>query len=224
MKTKEINRLEIEYLDLDAKFNEFWDRIGKPIPKNKNRVLALAMLDSFYGVDNTRALRRVYNRIKHCRHTFFISTNEAIELLEESYTYTPEFNTVPLEYTVDDGEAYTMGTLDAISVKKYELEKSACVIADKIREQELIKRLFDTMPETRYNSLKITVINLLSFYDRELNGEKLTTDEKKQKKSMQEKVRTYLIRWYQIRPTVNYSFLVAYWEAMQKYETGLYDD
>ena len=222
MKTEKT--LNLDYLDLEAKFMDFWHRIGKPIPKNSNRVLALAMLDDYYGIDNTRALKRVYNRIRHCRQSLYCNTNEALDLLEESYTYTPDFNTLPLDYTIDDGETYELGTIDAISVKKYELEQSASVIADKIRETELVKRLFDTMLATRYNSLKITVLKLLKYYDKELNGEKLTTDEKKQKKSSQEKIRTYLIRWYKIRPTVNYSFLVAFYESMQKYEQGLYDD
>lgn len=215
--------LSLDYLDLEAKFMDFWHRIGKPAPKNSNRILALAMLDSYYGIDNQIALKRVYNRLRHCRQTMYITTNQAIELLEDSFTYTPDFTTLPIEYTIDDGTEYTMGTLDAMSAKKYELETSASAIADKIREQELIKRLFDTMPETRYNSLKISALKLLSFYDKELEGEKLNIDEKKQKKSMQEKIRTYLIRWYKIRPTVNYSFLVAFYESMQKYEQGLYD-
>ncbi len=216
--------LSIDYLDLEAKFKDFWFRIGKPIPKNSNRVLALAMLDDYYTIDNTRALKRVYNRIRHCRQTLYLNTNQAIELLEESYTYTPDFNTLPLEYTIDDGEDYKLGTLDNLSMKKYELETSAAAIAEKIRETELTKRLFDTMPESRYNSIKITAIKLLSYYDKELTGEKLTTDEKKKKKSMQEKIRTYLIRWYKIRPTVNYSFIVAFHESMLKYEQGLYDE
>lgn len=219
--TKEVKVLTFDYLDLEAKFNDFWHRLGKAAPKNSNRVLALAMLDDFYGVDNTRALRRVYNRIRHCRQTMYVTTNQALDLLEDSFTYTPDFSTMPLDYTIDDGE---MGTLDAISTKQYELEKSASIIADKIREQELIKRLFSSMPESRYNSIKITVLSLLTFYDKELNGEKLNTDEKKAKKSMQEKIRTYLVRWYKIRPTVNYSFLVAFYESMQKYEQGLYDE
>lgn len=221
MKTEKT--LSLDYLDLEAKFMDFWHKIGKPAPKNSNRVLALAMLDNYYSIDNTRALRRVYNRIRHCRQTLYCTTNEAIELLEDSYTYTPDFSTMPLDYTIDDGETYTMGTLDNIQAKKYELEQSATVIADKIREQELTKRLFSSMPESRYNSLKISALKLLEFYDKELTGNKLETDEKKQKKSLQEKVRTYLIRWYKIRPTVNYSFLVAFYESMQKYETGLYD-
>ena len=221
MKTEKT--LNLDYLDLEAKFMDFWHRIGKPIPKNSNRVLALAMLDDYYGIDNTRALKRVYNRIRHCRQSLYCNTNEALDLLEESYTYTPDFNTLPLDYTIDDGETYELGTIDAISAKKYELEQSASVIADKIRETELVKRLFDTMLATRYNSLKITVLKLLKYYDKELNGEKLTTDEKKQKKSSQEKIRTYLIRWYKIHPKVDYSFIVAFYESMQKYEQGLYD-
>ncbi len=221
MKTEKT--LSLDYLDLEAKFMDFWFRLGKPAPKNANRVLALAMLDDFYGVDNTRALKRVYNRIRHCRQTMYITTNQALDLLEESFTYTPDFSTLPLDYTIDEGETYQMGTLDNLSMKKYELEQSASIIADKIRETELVKRLFDTMPETRYNSLKISALKLLAFYDKELNNEKLTTDEKKQKKSLQEKIRTYLIRWYKIRPTVNYSFLVAFYESMKKYEQGLYD-
>lgn len=219
-----MNEITMDYLDLESKLKDFWHRLGKPAPKNANRVLALAMLDDYYTIDNTRALKRVYNRIRHCRQSLYCTTNEALDLLEESYTYTPIFDELPLEYTIDDEETYTMGTLDNISMRKYELETSAAAIAEKIRETKLIKRLFDTMPSTRYNSLKISALKLLSFYDKELNGEKLTTDEKKQKKSIQEKIRTYLIRWYKIRPTVNYSFLVAFYESMQKYEQGLYNE
>lgn len=216
--------LNLNYTDLEGKFKEFWDRLGKPIPKNSTRVLALAMLDSYFGVDNLRALKRVYNRIRHCRHTLFITTNQALDLLEDSYTYTPSFNELPLEFTIDDGKGKGKVTeLDALALKKYEIEKSASIIAEKIKYEQLTKRLFATMPVTRYNALKIAVLKLLSFYDKELNGDKLSIDERKQKKSLQEKVRTYLIRWYKIRPTVNYDFCVSYWEAAQKYETGLYD-
>lgn len=217
--------LTFDYLDLESKFKEFWGRLGKPAPKNGNRVLALAMLDDYYGIDNLRALRRVYNRLRHCRQTMFLNTNQALDLLEESFTYTPDFSILPLAFTIDnDNDNYELGTLDAMQAKKYELAKSASEIADKIRETELTKRLFDSMPESRYNSLKISALKLLSYYDKELKGEKLDKTEKSKKKSLQEKIRTYLIRWYGIRPTVNYSFLVSFYESMQNYEQGLYDE
>ncbi|MDD4215241.1 MAG: tetratricopeptide repeat protein, partial [Bacteroidales bacterium] len=40
-------------------------------------------------------------------------------------------------------------------------------IVDKINDETLTNNLFMSMPETRYNALKITVATLLSYYDRE---------------------------------------------------------
>lgn len=221
---RKVKKMTSEFLETKSLMLEFYDSKGIKIPCYFNRIVALVMLDTYYSIDNLRAIKRVYNRIRHCRHTMLISTTQALDLLEYSYTYTPDFNTLPLEYTIDDDDTYTIGTLDELTAKKYELEISANSIADKIKEEQLTARLFDTMPETRYNNLKIAVLKLLDFYDKELTGNKLDKEEKSKKKSLQEKIRTYLIRWYGIRPTVNYSFCVAYYESTQKYEMGLYND
>lgn len=212
------------FMSIELLMRQFYASKNLQVPKHYYRVVSLVMLDCYYGIDNLRAIKRVYNRIRHCRHTILLNTAQALDLLEDSYTYTPDMITMPLEYTIDDDDTYTIGTLDSIQAKKYELEISANAIADKIREQTLTARLFSTMPETRYNNLKIAVIKLLDFYDTELKGLKLSKEEKKNKKSLQEKIRTYLIRWYKMKPTVNYSFCVAYWEAMQKYENNMYND
>lgn len=213
------------FMSVELLMREFYASKNLAIPKHYYRVVSLVMLDCYYGIDNLRAIKRVYNRIRHCRHTMFINTTQALDLLEDSFTYTPDFNTLPIEYTIDnDNEDYTIGTLDAIEAKKYAIEISANNIADKIRENQLTARLFSTMPETRYNNLKIAVLKLLDYYDKELNSTKLDKDEKRHKKSLQEKIRTYLIRWYRIRPCVNYEFCVAYYESTQKYESGLYND
>lgn len=214
-----------DYLELESLTKEFYAKHKIELPKHYYRIIALAMLDVFYGVDNLRAIKRVYNRLRHCRQTLLLNTTQALDLLEDSYTYTPDFSILPLEYTIDnDNEDYIIGTLDSLTARKYEMEISGNKIADKIRETELTARLFSSMPETRYNNLKIAVLKLLDYYDTELKGVKLDKEEKKNKKSLQEKVRTYLIRWYGIKPTVNYGFCVAYWEATQKYEMGLYND
>ena len=213
------------FLEVESLMREFYDVKGIKIPKHFNRVLALVMLDAKYGIDNLHAIKRVYNRIRHCRHTMLVSTVQAIDILEDSYTYTPDFKYVPLEYTSDDGEDnYTIGTLDAMQAKKYALELSANSIVDKINDETLTNNLFLSMPETRYNALKITVATLLSYYDRELHGEKLDKDTKKAKKSRQEKIRTYLYRWYGIKARVDYRFCIAYYESMQKFESGYYTE
>lgn len=217
--------MERNYVEIESLMREFYALKKLELPKHYYRIVSLVMLDTYYGIDNLRAIKRVYNRIRHCRHTMLVSTIQAIELLETSYTYTPDISVLPIEYTIDnDNEDYTIGTLDAMQAKKYELETSANRLADKIREYELTARLFSSMPETRYNALKIAVIKLLDYYDTELKGIKLNKEDKKAKKSLQEKVRTYLIRWYKMRPTVNYAFCIAYFESTKKYEMGLYND
>ena len=240
-----------DFLETKSLMLEFYSSKGIKIPKHFNRVLALVMLDAKYSIDNLHAIKRVYNRIRHCRHTMLVSTVQALDILEDSYTYTPDFKCIPLEYTIDDDETYNIGTLDALTAKKYELELSANMVADKINDETLTNNLFLSMPETRYNSLKITVATLLSYYDRELNNTVSTIDvtsdnfnkldpilkeirliEKKQeikdfkkaKKSRQEKIRTYLFRWYGIKASVNYSFCIAYYESMLKFETGYYTE
>ena len=216
--------MDSNFLEVEGLMREFYDSKSIKIPKHFNRILALVMLDAKYGIDNLHAIKRVYNRIRHCRQSMFITSMQAIEILEDTYTYTPDFNCIPLEYTIDDDTDYSIGTLDAIQAKKYAIELSANIIADKIREETLTKNLFLSMPETRYLSLKITVATLLSFYDRELNGEKLDKDTKKAKKSRQEKIRTYLFRWYGLKPKVNYDYCIAYYESMQKFENGYYTE
>lgn len=214
-----------DFLETKSMMLEFYDAKGIKIPKHFNRVLALVMLDAKYGIDNLHAIKRVYNRIRHCRHTMLVSTVQALDILEDTYTYTPDFNCVPLEYTSDEGEDnYTVGTLDALQAKKYALELSANSIADKINDETLTNNLFMSMPETRYNALKTTVATLLSYYDRELKCEKLDKDTKKAKKSKQEKIRTYLFRWYGIKARVNYSFCIALYESMRRFETGYYTE
>lgn len=241
-----------EFLETKSMMLEFYDSKGIKIPKYFNRILALVMLDTKYGVDNLHAIKRVYNRIRHCRHTMLVSTVQALDILEDTYTYTPDFACVPLEYTSDEGEDnYTIGTLDGITAKRYEMEISANSIADKINDETLTNNLFLSMPETRYNALKITVATLLSFYDRELNNtvstldvtsdnfnklavevkearieqrKKEIKDFKKAKKSKQEKIRTYLFRWYGIRARVDYRFCITYYESMQRFESGYYTE
>lgn len=240
------------FMSVELLMRKFYADNSIKLPKHYYRIVALAMLDKYYGNDNLRAIKRVYNRIRHCRQTMFITSMQAIEILEDTYTYTPDFNCVALEYTSDDGEDdYTIGTLDSITAKKYEIEISANSIADKINDETLTNNLFLSMPETRYNSLKITIATLLSFYDRELKNtislldvtsdnfnkldveikvarieqrKKEIKDFKKAKKSRQEKIRTYLFRWYGIKATVNYSFCIAYYESMLKFENGYYTE
>ena len=213
-----------DFLETKSLMLEFYDSKGIKIPKYFDRLLALVMLDAKYSIDNLHAIKRVYNRIRHCRQSMFITSMQAIEILEETYTYTPDMNCIPLEYTIDDDANYTIGTLDTVQAKKYELELSGNMVVDKINNEIATKNLFLSMPETRYNSLKITVATLLSFYDRELQGEKLDKDTKKAKKSKQEKIRTYLFRWYGLKPKVNYDFCIAYYESMQKFENGYYTE
>ena len=240
-----------DFLETKSLMLEFYSSKGIKIPKHFNRVLALVMLDAKYGIDNLHAIKRVYNRIRHCRHTMLVSTVQALDILEDSYTYTPDFNCIPLEYTIDDDETYTIGTLDALTAKSYELELSGNMIADKINDETLTNNLFLSMPESRYLSLRITVATLLSYYDRELKGtistldvtsdnfnkldvkikearleqrKKEIKDFKKAKKSRQEKIRTYLFRWYGIKARVDYRFCIAYYESMQKFETGYYTE
>ena len=247
-----VDIMTTEFLETKSMMLEFYDAKGIKIPKHFNRVLALVMLDVKYGIDNLHAIKRVYNRIRHCRHTMLVSTVQALDILEDSYTYTPDFNCVQLEYTIDnDNDDYTIGTLDGITAKRYALEQSANALVDKINNETLTNNLFQSMPETRYNAIKITVATLLSYYDRELKGtistldvtseafNKLTVevkeaileqrkkeikDFKKAKKSRQEKIRTYLFRWYGIKASVNYSFCIALWESMQKFESGYYTE
>lgn len=243
--------VDSNFLEAKSLMLEFYDNKGIKIPLYFNRILALVMLDAKYGIDNLHAIKRVYNRIRHCRHTMFITSLEAIEILEDTYTYTPDFNCVALEYTIDDDESYKIGTLDALTARKYEIEQSANNTADKINNETLTNNLFLSMPETRYNSLKMTVATLLSYYDRELHGtistidvtsdnfnkldldvkiailenrKKEIKDFKKAKKSKQEKIRTYLFRWYGIKATVNYRFCIAYYESMLRFENGYYTE
>ena len=244
--------MDSNFLEVESLMLEFYDSKAIKIPKHFNRVIALVMLDAKYGIDNLHAIKRVYNRIRHCRHTMLVSTVQALDILEDSYTYTPDFYSVPLEYTSDDGEDnYTIGTLDAIQAKKYAMTQSGNVLVDKINDETLTKNLFLSMPETRYLSLKITVATLLSFYDRELNNTVSTLDItsdnfnklevevkesrleqrkkeikafKKAKKSRQEKIRTYLFRWYGIKARVNYDFCIALYESMRRFETGYYTE
>ena len=214
-----------DFLETKSMMLEFYEAKCIKIPKHFNRILALVMLDAKYGIDNLHAIKRVYNRIRHCRHTMLVSTVQALDILEDSYTYTPDFACVPLEYTSDEGEDnYTVGTLDALQAKKYALELSGNMVADKINDEIATNKLFMSMPETRYNALKITVATLLSFYDRELHGEKLDKDTKKAKKSRQEKIRTYLFRWYGIKASVNYKFCVALHDTMRRFEEGYYTE
>ena len=240
------------FMSVELLMREFYASKNLQLPKHYYRIVALVMLDAKYGIDNLHAIKRVYNRIRHCRHTMLVSTVQALDILEDSYTYTPDFACVPLEYTSDDGEDdYTVGTLDGIIAKRYELEQSANNIADKINNEIATNNLFQSMPETRYNSLKITVATLLSYYDRELKGtistldvtsdafnkldvnvkgarieqrKKEIKDFKKAKKSRQEKIRTYLYRWYGIKASVNYSFCIALHDTMQKFENGYYTE
>lgn len=244
-------KMNDDFMSVEVLMRQFYASKKLEVPKHYYRIVALVMLDAKYGIDNLHAIKRVYNRIRHCRHTMFVTSEQALTILEDSYTYTPDFNCVPLEYTIDDDDNYTIGTLDALTAKRYEMEISANSIADKISNETLTANLFQSMPETRYNALKITVATLLSYYDRELKNtislldvtsdnfnkldveikearieqrKKEIKDFKKAKKSRQEKIRTYLFRWYGIKATVNYSFCIAYWEAMQKFETGYYTE
>ena len=213
------------FMSVEVLMRKFYADKNLQVPKHYYRIVALVMLDAKYSIDNLHAIKRVYNRIRHCRHTMLVSTVQALDILEDSYTYTPDFNCVPLEYTSDEGEDnYTIGTLDALTAKRYELEQSANTLVDKINDETLTNNLFLSMPETRYNAIKITVATLLSYYDRELHGEKLDKDTKKAKKSKQEKIRTYLFRWYGIKASVNYSFCIALHDTMQKFENGYYTE
>ena len=239
------------FMSVELLMREFYASKNLQLPKHYYRIVALVMLDVKFGIDNLHAIKRVYNRIRHCRHTMLVSTVQALDILEDTYTYTPDFNCVPLEYTIDDDTDYSIGTLDASQAKKYAIEQSASMVADKINNETATKNLFLSMPETRYLSLKITVATLLSFYDRELNNtvstldvtsdnfnklavevkesrleqrKKEIKDFKKAKKSRQEKIRTYLFRWYGIKARVNYDFCIAYWESTQKFENGYYTE
>ena len=240
------------FMSVELLMREFYASKNLQVPKHYYRIIALVMLDVKYGVDNLHAIKRVYNRIRHCRHTMLVNSEQAITILEDSYTYTPDFNCIPLEYTIDnDNDEYTIGTLDGIIAKKYAIELSGNNIADKINNEIATKNLFLSMPETRYLSLKITCATLLSYYDRELKNTVSTLDVtsdnfnnlatevkeariekrkqeikafKKAKKSRQEKIRTYLFRWYGIKASVNYNFCIALHDTMQKFETGYYTE
>lgn len=239
------------FMSVEVLMRKFYADNSIKLPKYYYRIVALVMLDKYYKIDNLRAIKRVYNRIRHCRHSMLVTSMQAIEILEDSYTYTPDFNCVPLDYTIDDDETYKIGTLDGITARKYELEQSANSIADKINDEIATNSLFQSMPESRYLSLKITVATLLEYYDRELKGtistldvtsnafnaldvkvkearieqrKKEIKDFKKAKKSRQEKIRTYLYRWYGIKASVNYSFCIALYESMQRFESGYYTE
>ena len=248
-----MNEVKTEnFMSVEVLMRKFYASKNLQLPKHYYRIVALVMLDKYYKLDNLRAIKRVYNRIRHCRHSMIVNSEQAIAILEDSYTYTPDFNCITIEYTIDnDNDEYTIGTLDVISAKKYEMEQSANSIADKINDETLTNNLFLSMPETRYNSLKITVATLLSYYDRELKNtvstldvtseafNKLTVevkeariekrkkeikDFKKAKKSRQEKIRTYLYRWYGLKPKVNYDFCIALHDTMQKFENDYYTE
>ena len=212
------------FMSVELLMREFYASKNLQLPKHYYRIVALVMLDKYYSVDNLHAIKRVYNRIRHCRHTMLVTTVQALDILEVAYTYTPDMQTVQLEYTMDADTDYSIGTLDAMQAKKYELELSGNMVVDKINNEIATKNLFLSMPETRYLALKTTCATLLSYYDCELHGEKLDKDTKKAKKSRQEKIRTYLYRWYGIRASVNYEFCIALYEAMRRFETGYYTE